>query len=293
LSDLAPFAPLLPSIEAIVREAGKIALDYFRHGAPTQAQVSHKNCGSPVTEADLRIDNFLRAQLSLLAPHFGWLSEETADSAERLTRKALFVVDPIDGTRGFAAGDPCFAVSVALVVDERPCFGVVHAPALDETYVAKAGEGATRNGEPIFASTRRELSGASLSAPDSMAAELKRAGRSFRLQPRLPSLAMRIIRAAEGAIDLSLARQNAYDWDIAAADLILHEAGGALTDLSGRIPLYNQPEPRHPALVAGPSALVAEFIRAAREDRSQRADPKPANPKPASGAPDGAPARDI
>jgi myo-inositol-1(or 4)-monophosphatase len=290
LSDLAAFAPLLPRIEAIVREAGKIALDYFRHGAPTHAEVSHKTCGSPVTEADLRIDNFLRAQLSLLAPQFGWLSEETADSPERLKRRALFVVDPIDGTRGFAAGDPNFAISVALVLDERPCFGVVHAPALDETYVATAGRGATRNGAPIAASARRDLPGASLTAPDSMAADLKRAGRSFHLKARLPSLAMRIVRVAEGALDLALARKNAYDWDIAAADLILREAGGALSDLSGAIPLYNQPDPRHPALIAGPAALVEEFIRSAREDD---AGARSNSPKAAANSAPHHPSRDI
>lgn len=264
MSDLAAFAPLLPRVEAIVREAGGIALDYFRPGAPTHAEVTHKSGGSPVTEADLRIDNFLRAQLSLLAPDFGWLSEETADSPDRLGRKALFVVDPIDGTRGFASGDPCFAVCVALVAGDRPMFGIVHAPALDETFVASVGGGARRNGAPIAVSNRRELTGARLSAPDSIASDLKRAGLSFRQQPRLPSLAMRLLRVADGALDAALARKNSYDWDIAAADLILHEAGGVLTDFSGQTPSYNRPEPRHPALVAGPPGLQAELIRAAR-----------------------------
>lgn len=265
MPDLPAFADLLPRVEAIVREAGFIALDFFRHGEPTHARVSHKSGGSPVTEADLHIDRFLGAKLGELAPELGWLSEETADSPERLDREALFVVDPIDGTRGFAAGDPCFSICVALVVGGRPMFGIVHAPALDETFVALAGGGARRNGAPISVSGRRELAGARLSAPEAMVSDLRRSGLLFRLQPRLPSLAMRLLRVADGDLDAALARKNSYDWDIAAADVILHEAGGVLTDFSGQTPIYNRAEPKHPALAAGPPGLQADLIRAARE----------------------------
>ncbi|WP_298428737.1 3'(2'),5'-bisphosphate nucleotidase CysQ [Rhodoblastus sp.] len=265
MSDRSAFAAFQPCIEAIVREAGAIALEFFRHDAPTSARVSHKTCGSPVTEADLRVDRFLHDQLYALAPEIGWLSEESADSSERLEKEALFVVDPIDGTRGFAAGDPCFAVCVALVVGGRPVIGVVRAPALDETFVATAGGGARRNGVDIRVSDRRDLSGARISAPESMAADLRRSGLSFTQQPRLPSLAMRLLRVANGDFDGALSRANAYDWDIAAADLILREAGGALTDFSGRAPLYNRAEPKHPALAAGPPGLQADLIRAAKE----------------------------
>jgi myo-inositol-1(or 4)-monophosphatase len=250
LSDLSAYAPLPPRVEAIVREAGAIALDYFRHGEPTRAEVTHKTGGSPVTAADLHIDRFLKERLGALEPEFGWLSEETADSPERLDRKAVFVVDPIDGTRGFAAGDPCFSICVALVAGGRPVFGVVFAPALDQMFIAMTGGGARCNGASIAVSDRRELAGARLSAPEPIASDLRRSGLSFRQQPRLPSLAMRLLRVAEGDLDAALARQNACDWDIAAADVILHEAGGVLTDLSGRTPLYNRAEPKHPVLAA-------------------------------------------
>jgi myo-inositol-1(or 4)-monophosphatase len=265
LYDPSAFATLLPRIEAVAREAGAIAMDFFRPGGPTPAEVSQKSCGSPVTEADLRIDSFLRDRLRELAPELGWLSEESADTPERLDREALFVVDPIDGTRGFAAGDPCFAISIAVIFNGRPVLGVVHAPALDETFVAASGGGARRNGAPIAVSERRELAGASVSAPDALAADLRRSGLAFSHQPRLPSLAMRLLRVADGEFDVALARKNAHDWDIAAADLILREAGGALTDFSGRAPLYNRAETIHPALAAGPPRLHDKLIRAARE----------------------------
>ena len=257
-------AAILPRVEEIVREAGEIALEFFRHGAPTHAQVNFKAGGSPVTEADLRIDHFLRAHLAPLAPDLGWLSEETVDSPDRLAREALFVVDPIDGTRGFAAGDPCFALCIAVVVGGRPVYGIVHAPALEQTFIATRGGGATCNGAEIAVSDRKILTGARLAAPESFDATLLRSGLGYAAQPRLPSLAMRLIRVATGEFDVALARENSCDWDIAAADLILHEAGGVLTDLLGRTPLYNQPTPTHPALAAGPAPLQAQLIEATR-----------------------------
>jgi myo-inositol-1(or 4)-monophosphatase len=260
-------ASLAPRVETIVREAGRIALHYFRHGQPVEAEIYQKGCGSPVTDADLHVDAFLRDALTTLAPDYGWLSEETADSPERMDRETLFIVDPIDGTRGFASGDPCFAVCVAVVTLGRPVLGVVHAPALDQTYLALVGRGAACNSAPIAVSKRGELACANLAAPDAMAADLTRAGLPFTLKPRLPSLAMRLLRVAEGVLDGALAHKNSYDWDIAAADLILHEAGGVLTDLDGRTPVYNRAEPKHPALAAGPPRLQRDLIAAARQGR--------------------------
>ncbi len=264
MPDLSAYAAILPRVEAIVREAGEIAMEFFRHGSPTHAEVNFKHGGSPVTEADLRIDHFLRGRLEKLAPGLGWLSEETADSPERLKSEALFVVDPIDGTRGFAAGDPCFAICVALVIGDRPAYGIVHAPALNETYQASAEGGARRNGAPIAVSQRETLQGARLAAPESFEKILGRSGLAYNAQPRLPSLAMRLLRVASGEFDVALARENSYDWDIAAADLILHEAGGVLTDLEGHAPCYNRATPRHAALAAGPPGLQAQLIEAAR-----------------------------
>ncbi len=261
---------IAPRVEAIVREAGEIALHYFRPGKPTQAQVSHKSNGGPVTEADLRVDDFLRQRLSALAPALGWLSEESADTPERLDRDALFIVDPIDGTRGFAAGDPCFAICVALVASGRPIYGLVHAPALAQTFVASAGCGARRDGAPISVSARPRLEGARLAAPEALAADLRRSGLHFAQQPSLSSLAMRLLRVAEGGFDAALARKNAHDWDIAAADLILREAGGVLTDFAGRTPAYNRVETSHPELAAGPPGLQAELIEAARAGAAKR-----------------------
>jgi myo-inositol-1(or 4)-monophosphatase len=120
-------------LAAAAREAGALTLGFFRLGAATSAEVQSKFGGSPVTEADLAADALLKRRLREAFPEAGWLSEETADDPERLERRALLVIDPIDGTRAFVAGDPRWAVSVALVVAGRPVAAVVHAAAGDET----------------------------------------------------------------------------------------------------------------------------------------------------------------
>ncbi|MBL8588889.1 MAG: 3'(2'),5'-bisphosphate nucleotidase CysQ, partial [Methylobacteriaceae bacterium] len=137
--------------------AGRLVLPFFRHGAETTASIGWKGGQSPVTEADHAADAFLRERLTGEFPGAAWLSEETADDRVRLDAARLLIVDPIDGTRAFMTGDPRWAVCAALVVAGRPVAGVVHLPALGETYAAAAGAGARLNGAPIAASRRTEL----------------------------------------------------------------------------------------------------------------------------------------
>lgn len=260
---------LVPALVAAAVAAGELALQFFRPGAETSADVQHKAGGSPVTEADLLVDGFLRQHLGELMPEAGWLSEETADSQARLDCRRVLIVDPIDGTRGYAAGDLRWAVSIALVEDGRPIAGVVHAPAMGETFTAERGGGAFLNNAPIRVS---DCAGFDLStriaATIPTTAELQRAGLLFSPQPRVPSLAVRLISVACGRFDAGIAGENSHDWDIAAADLILHEAGGRLTDLDGRAPVYNRKQTRHGLLVAAPEQIHAQLTEAARRARN-------------------------
>jgi myo-inositol-1(or 4)-monophosphatase len=249
----------------IAREAGYIALRFFRNGEATTASVSHKDGGSPVTEADRRVDDFLREKLGELVSEAGWLSEETIDSADRLTRDRIFIVDPIDGTRGFMAGDLRWGVCVALAEHGEPVMGIVHMPALDATFVAVRGRGATRNGAPIKASVPDTLDGALIAGPVSSLKALARAGVSFRSEPRIPSLAYRLVRVAEGTLDAAIASTDACDWDIAAADLIVREAGGRLIDLNGRPPRYNREKTRHGVLCAASQNIRDPLVNALKE----------------------------
>jgi myo-inositol-1(or 4)-monophosphatase len=252
-------------LAAAAREAGELALGFFRHGMTTSAGVQSKSGGSPVTEADLAADALLELRLRAAYPDAGWLSEETADGPERLGRRSLIVVDPIDGTRAFVAGDPRWTVCAALVVDGRPIAGVVHAPALDETYLAARGAGALFNGAPVKLADRIGDDRFNAAGPKpillAMSASL---GLAMEIAPRVPSLAYRLCLAARGAIDVAVAAADSHDWDVAAADLVLEEAGGLLTDATGELLRYNSATVRRGPLLAASKVLAPKILSAFR-----------------------------
>jgi myo-inositol-1(or 4)-monophosphatase len=254
----------LTRLDAVAREAGDIAMAYFRPGERTTAAISYKNGGSPVTEADFAVDRFLFEEMRRLAPEAGWLSEETADNDARLARESLFVVDPIDGTQAFTRGDERWAVSIALVDQGRPIAGVVHAPARGETFVAARGQGAFLNGVRLAAPSRATLSGATAVAPRPLHERLATLPQNIAIAPRTPSLALRLVGIAAGSHDVVISSPNARDWDIAAADVILAETGAALAELEGGELLYNRPSSKRGMLVAAPRPLLGETLDIAR-----------------------------
>jgi myo-inositol-1(or 4)-monophosphatase len=251
---------ILLRLEAAVRDAGALALGKF--GAPIRNWIKGKN--SPVCEADVEVDHLLRERLTRAAPDYGWLSEESVDDPARLAARRVWIVDPIDGTRGFIAGHPDWAISAALVEDGRPVVAALFAPVTDEFLVAVTGEGARRNGQTVSCDPGDRLDGARVAGPE------RRLGRLAAILPaiapvaKIHSLALRLARVATGAIDAALAGPNSHDWDLAAADLLVHEAGGTLTSLDGRPPTYNRPDPVHSALFAAGRARHATLMAVVR-----------------------------
>ncbi|KAA5597259.1 3'(2'),5'-bisphosphate nucleotidase CysQ [Blastochloris sulfoviridis] len=246
-----PEAARAALVEAVA-EAGDIALRFFRADPRSWTKGAAK---SPVTEADVAIDVFLRQRLIARAPAYGWLSEETQDSAERLTRRRLWIVDPIDGTRAYMAGGTDWSISAALVEDGRAIAAVLFAPVSREMFSASRGRGATRNGVPIRAGSRTDPAGARMAGPKqgypAVTTILADAGQVERVR----SLALRIARVAEGTLDAAFAGAGGNDWDLAAADLLMHEAGGRLTTHAGADLVFNRPKPVHGALVAAGAAM--------------------------------------
>ncbi len=255
---------LASRLEQLAREAGAIAMADFRVGERTSAAIKLKGGGSPVTDADFAVDRFLHQGARAILPAAGWLSEESADTPERLEREALFIVDPIDGTTAFIRGDPRWSISLALIERGRPIVGVVHAPALEQTFLARRGEGAFLNDEAIAVSARADLHGAAFVAPTDYQDFLGDSPHELRFVKRTPSLALRIAQIAMGEADVAIAKPNARDWDIAAADVILSEAGGALVELDGDTLSYNRPNSRRDMLVAAPKALLGESLALAK-----------------------------
>jgi myo-inositol-1(or 4)-monophosphatase len=256
-------------LSTVAREGGALAMKYFRRQPKSWA----KGETSVVSEADLEVDRLLSERLLAARPGYGWLSEETAGGPSQPGRKRVFVVDPIDGTRGFLAGETEWTVSLAVVEDGRPVVAALFAPALGAMFQAVAGGGAARNGLPIRVSARREIAGANLAGSRRLVREiLERSAISLEYRGFIASLAYRFALVAAGDLDVAVARSGAYDWDLAAADLLVNEAGGRLVDLDGKRPRYNGADRRHPALVAstpGLSAAMTALFAQAERGREQ------------------------
>jgi myo-inositol-1(or 4)-monophosphatase len=250
-------------LAATLREAGAIALATFQR--PMKSWL--KDQSSPVCEADIAVDGFLRERLA--GSGRGWLSEETADDRSSSQARLLWIVDPIDGTRSYLAGRPDWAISAALVADGRPILAGVFAPVTDELFVAAAGAGATRNGAPIRASAGDRLEGATVVGPKRLVQALAAARARIAVAPRIGSLALRLVRVAHGELDVAFASGSSHDWDLAGADLLVHEAGGAMTNLVGRSLTYNQPDLVHGALVAAGADRHVALIALTREWRAE------------------------
>ena len=237
-----------------VRAAGAIAMRYFGSDYRTW----RKEGGSPVTEADIAVNRYLCETLTTARPDYGWLSEESPDDPARLASARVFVVDPIDGTIAFLKGRPHFTICAAIVVDGRPCCGVVFNPASDELYAARGGGGASRNGASIHVGARGVLEGCHMLGNRDA---LTRAPWPPMEVHNRNSLAYRLALVADGSADASASLTAKRDWDLAAADIILGEAGGVLTDARGEPLIYNRAETVQPSLVAANPKLHTEIIR--------------------------------
>lgn len=243
----------LELITRAAHEAGALAVELRARGLET----AYKDGDSPVTNADLATDALIKAQLTSARPDYGWLSEETADDPARRGRRRLFVVDPIDGTRAFLKGRPWWAVSIAVVEDDRPIAGVVFAPDLDETFQATAGGGAMLNGTPIRASQCEDVNGCGMVGDPRMFAHPSwpLPWPEMRIEAR-NSTAYRMCAVAHGSFDATLALVAKFDWDLAAADLIAREAGAYAGDHLGRPFVYNGVKPAQPSLVCAAPRLA-------------------------------------
>jgi myo-inositol-1(or 4)-monophosphatase len=229
-----------------VREAGALALSLFR----TELKNWTKGASSPVSEADIAVNELLEQRLRSATPEYGWLSEESADDERRLETRMVWIVDPIDGTRGYLAGREDWCVSAALVEDAAPVLGAVFAPASDEFFFAARGQGARRNDVPISATSGSELVFPRLAGPKPLIERLNTSSDEVTPHPRIASLALRLCRVAQGELDAAFAGGQSRDWDLAAANLIVQEANGIMTSLSGDQILYNRRDVVHGVLVA-------------------------------------------
>lgn len=251
----------LTLLESAVREAGVIARGFYGGDYKRWS----KDQGSPVTEADLAVDRFLNERLLAARPSYGWLSEETDDDPARLSTETLFVVDPIDGTVAFLKAKPHFTICAAVVHDGRPVAGAVYNPISEECFTARLGAGAFCNGEAIHVSARQDVEGCRMLADKAMFSHP-----AWNTPPNIPwppmdietrnSIAYRMVLVANGAFDAMLALSAKRDWDLAAADIVLTEAGGIVTAHDGMALRYNRPEAVQISVVGAGPALHAKLM---------------------------------
>lgn len=235
-----------------VREAGALALSYFGTSVATHT----KSDGTPVSEADLASNRVLQERLMGARPGYGWLSEESADDRGRLSKRSVWIVDPIDGTVGFIKRRPEWTVIAALVEDGQPVVAAVYNPVSDEMFTARRGGGAWLNGVRIAAADNQAIAGSRL-----FASEVLFADRMWH-QPwpkvrflRSHSLADRVAQIAAGRADGAISLNAKSEWDLAAPTLLIEEAGGKATAIDGTAFTFNQEMTRLNGLVAAGRAL--------------------------------------
>lgn len=241
---------------ATALEAARAVLERF---APGDCRVQYKATQDPVTDADRAVNDVLRRRL--VEKGEGWFSEESDDSTDRLERKRVWVVDPLDGTREFVAGIPEWCISVALVENGRTIAGGIHNPSTGETFLGSSKTGVTYNGSRARASVRQRLEGALVLASRS---EVKRGewerfrAASFVIKP-LGSVAYKLALVAAGRADATWTLTPKNEWDVAAGVALVEAAGGFVRGLDGFPLTFNNKTPLLPGLVAGGPGLMSEL----------------------------------
>jgi 3'(2'), 5'-bisphosphate nucleotidase len=242
---------LLPRVTALAYESGRAILAIYQDPNP---QVNYKLDHSPVTQADLASHHILQAGLARLEPHWLVLSEESAEVPfeERKSWRHFWMIDPLDGTKEFLRRTGEFTVNIALIEDDRPILGVVYAPVFDKLYFAARGAGSHRTDGKVTmpikvapataGSTRLTVSRSHASEHETLqtkGCELIVMGSS-----------LKFCLIAEGAADVYPRNGPTMEWDTAAAQCILEEAGGSVSDLEGNRIRYNKNVLRNPGFVA-------------------------------------------
>ena len=243
---------------AQLREAGEIARHYY--GGKYKSW--HKSRGNPVTEADIEIDLFLKNALIAARPDYGWLSEETTDDAIRLSRKRVFVVDPIDGTYGFLQHRPHFTIVAAVVENGRPVAGAVYNPITGEMFEAEKAGGARKNGAAVQIGTRSGFEGARILAERKVMNPARWANPwpTSLVSETRASVAYRMALVAAGEFDAMISLSTKSDWDVAAGDLLVHEAGGLVTTREADLPIYNRERTEHGSVICAGPQLHARIL---------------------------------
>jgi myo-inositol-1(or 4)-monophosphatase len=249
---------------ALLRDAALSVGPLLRAKFGADFEVWSKGAAGPVTEVDIAVDRMLKAFLSAARPDYGWLSEEIADNPDRLGKRCIFVVDPIDGTRAFIKRKPEFCTALAVVRDGQAVAGVVYNPILEELFEASLGGGARLNGERTRVSDPAAIEDCKMLGPQDLFTHKSWPTPWPPMQrSQKNAIAYRVALVAAGEFDATVSLGYKSEWDLAAAAVIVREAGGRITDPWNGEYVFNKPDPRVDGVVcAGPGlhALLIERV---------------------------------
>ncbi|MGA9254911.1 MAG: 3'(2'),5'-bisphosphate nucleotidase CysQ [Roseobacter sp.] len=248
----------LALITDAIRMAGRVATSFVGGAA---RRWNKPGDAGPVTEADLAVNTYLETVLRRARPDYGWLSEETEDSSDRLSRDTVFIIDPIDGTRSFVEGSKTWAHSIAVAHKGQVTAGAIYLPLRGMLYAAARGQGATLNGAPLTVSRKVDLTGSDvLAAKPMLTAQHWPLGVPDFNRAHRPSLAYRLGLVGEGRFDAMLTFRATWEWDVAAGALIVEEAQGICTDKTGGRLIFNNPTPQLNGMIAAGRDMHSELM---------------------------------
>lgn len=257
------YARELDVAKRAARAAGAAVLEFYN---AQSAEQYIKKDGSVVTDADLAADRIIRQAILDAFPNDALLTEEGADDEARLDNPRVWIVDPIDGTNQFVEHTGEFDVLIALIVDSRPVVSVTYQPTEDLLLAAAAGQGATieQNGQPESFTLiplsqdapPRLMTSVWLGYPENFSFFERMAIRLAAPAPQVSATGISLRRIMPGSQEADAVigyrlgetiddQTFAWEWDFAAPDLIIHEAGGSMTDLEGHTHRYNKRVPRN------------------------------------------------
>lgn len=224
---------LLTEAVELAQAAGALTLSWFRR---SNLKIESKGDGSEVTEADRAAERFVREEISKRHPSHSVVGEEQGGSFE--PGKLTWIVDPIDGTRGFTRGVPLYTTLLAIVDEAGPLVGVIYVPALNSTVAAARGMGCWRDGERCEVSGKQTLAGAlvNTSSFDTFSDEALLALKGSRALMKTWGDAFGYYMVATGQAE-AMVDPICSPWDLAPMPVILEEAGGQFTDIRGEASL--------------------------------------------------------
>lgn len=258
---------VLKSAVDAAREAGSIIMQYYK----SKYEIRDKSYHNPVTTADNAADKYLRETLSKEYPEYGWLSEETVDSAERLDKSRTWVVDPLDGTKEFIEGVDHFVVSIGLVEDGEPIVGVLYNPASDELFTATKGEGAFLDGKELKCSYENDFKKMVIlnSRSETRNGLWESYSEEFKEQRAIGSVAYKLGLTSAAKADIFASLRPKNEWDVCAGHCIVREAGGEMVTLDGKAITYNNPKTLiTPGIIASSKNVLEDTIKLFNQDNS-------------------------